>query len=120
MKVKALVASGSCAIVGDGRERVTKRSADVRDLWSAARLCPSRAFEMRVPVSRSRPLLRGGSFPVADRAAVGVLGLAGEGVLGAAGWGGAGGVGGAGLALAGGGPGGVVGGGGLLCGEGGA
>ena len=39
---------------------------------------------MRVPVSRSRPLRGRGGVPVADRAAVGVLGLEGECVFGVA------------------------------------
>lgn len=54
-----------------------------QELWSAARLCTSRALLMRAPVSRPRPLLFvGAGLLVGDHALVGEPGLEGEFWLG--------------------------------------
>lgn len=53
--------------------RLTERSAGVRGLWPAARLCPSRAFPMRAPVSRPHPF---DALASPQPGGVGELGLA--------------------------------------------
>jgi len=56
MPGKSLCANQCCLWESShGCGRLAERSAGVRGSWPAARLCPSKAFEMRAPVSRPHP-----------------------------------------------------------------